>query len=93
LYAKRTNTSSRRRATLARSWATVDKILNAAANLIAERGGDPVAMTEIAQQSSVVLGSLYQYLSDKAEIMQALLIRHNEEVDLLVGAPLEALRF
>jgi AcrR family transcriptional regulator len=79
----------RRRATQARSRATVEKILNAAAKLIAERGGDPVTMTEIAQQSGVVIGSLYQYFSDKAEIMRALLIRHNEEVDQLVGASLE----
>jgi AcrR family transcriptional regulator len=83
------NPTIRRRATQARSRATVEKILNAAAKLIAERGGDPVTMTEIAQQSGVVIGSLYQYFSDKAEIMGALLIRHNEEVDLLLGASLE----
>jgi len=83
------NPPTRRRATQARSRATVEKILNAAAMLIAERGGDPVTMTEIAQQSGVVIGSLYQYFSDKAEIMRALLIRHNQEVDQLVGASLE----
>lgn len=83
------NPTIRRRATQARSRATVEKILNAAAKLVAERGGDPVTMTEIAQQSGVVIGSLYQYFSDKAEIMRALLIRHNEEVDLLLGASLE----
>ncbi len=83
------NPTIRRRATQARSRATVEKILNSAATLIADRGGEPVTMTEIAQQSGVVIGSLYQYFSDKSEIMRALLIRHNEEVDEMV---LESLR-
>jgi AcrR family transcriptional regulator len=43
-------------------------------------------MTEIAQQSGVVIGSLYQYFSAKSEIMRALLIRHNAEVDELLHA-------
>jgi AcrR family transcriptional regulator len=82
------NQTLRRRATQARSKATVEKILSAAAKLISERGGDPLTMTEIAQQSGVVIGSIYQYFSDKSEIMRALLIRHNQEVDQLLGAAL-----
>jgi AcrR family transcriptional regulator len=80
--------SPRRHATQARSRATVEKILSVAAALIAERGADTVTMTEIAQKSGVVIGSLYQYFSDKSEIMRALLIRHNQEVDLLVEGAL-----
>ena len=74
-------TTHRRRASQARSRATVDKILASAAELMASRGGEPVTMTEIAQKSGVVIGSLYQYFSDKSEIIEALLIRHNAEVD------------
>ena len=74
-------TTHRRRATQARSRATVDKILASAAELVASRGGEPVTMTEIAQKSGVVIGSLYQYFSDKSEIIEALLIKHNAEVD------------
>jgi AcrR family transcriptional regulator len=74
----------RRRASQARSRATVEKILTSAAALIAERGADQVTMTEIAQQSGVVIGSLYQYFSAKSEIMRALLTRHNLEVDALL---------
>ncbi len=82
----------RRRATQARSRATVEKILAVAAELIAERGAETVTMTEIAQRSGVVIGSLYQYFSDKSEIMRALLIRHNEEVDQLVEGPLAGVK-
>jgi len=67
----------------------VEKILNSAAALIAERGADQVTMTLIAQKSGVVIGSLYQYFSDKSQIMRALLIRHNEEVDELVANALD----
>ncbi len=79
----------RRRATQARSRATVEKILSVAAALIADRGAETVTMTEIAQKSGVVIGSLYQYFSDKSEILRALLIRHNQEVDLLVERSLD----
>jgi AcrR family transcriptional regulator len=78
----------RRRATQARSRATVEKILIATAKLITERGADTVTMTEIAQQAGVVIGALYQYFGDRSEIMRALLIRHNEEVTAMLRAPL-----
>ena len=80
---------ARRRATQARSRATVDNILAAAARMVAERGADAVTMTEIAQQSGVVIGSVYQYFADKPAILRALLERHNAEVDQMVALSLE----
>jgi AcrR family transcriptional regulator len=80
---------TRRNATQARSRATVERILASAAQLIAERGADTVTMTEIAQGAGVVIGTLYQYFSDKSEIMRALLIQHNEEVDGMLLSALE----
>jgi AcrR family transcriptional regulator len=67
----------------------VDKILGAAARMIGERGADGVTMTEIAQQSGVVIGSLYQYFADRSAILQALLERHNAEMDRMVEGSLE----
>jgi AcrR family transcriptional regulator len=67
----------------------VEKVLASAAQLIAERGADTVTMTEIAHGAGVVIGTLYQYFSDKSEIMRALLIQHNEEVDGMLLAALE----
>jgi AcrR family transcriptional regulator len=83
---------ARRRATQARSRATVDNILAAAARMIAERGADAVTMTEIARESGVVIGSLYQYFGDKSEILRALLERHNAEVDEMVVLSLDGVR-
>jgi AcrR family transcriptional regulator len=67
----------------------VEKILASAAQLVAARGADTVTMTEIAQGAGVVIGTLYQYFSDKSEIMRALLTQHNEEVDRMLLADLE----
>lgn len=66
----------RRRAVQARSRETVERILNAAAGLIAKRGPDAATMTEIAQRAGVAMGSLYQYFPDKAGVMAALFERH-----------------
>lgn len=83
------STPPRRRATQARSRATVERILEAAAGLIVERGADSVTMTEIARQAGVVIGSLYQYFPDKAGVMAALFERHNAEVRAMLAASVE----
>jgi AcrR family transcriptional regulator len=70
----------RRRAVQARSRATVERILESAASLIAERGAEAATMTEIAQRAGVVIGSLYQYFPDKAGVMAALFERHSAGV-------------
>ncbi len=76
----------RRRAAQARSRATVERILEAATGLIAERGADGVTMTEIARRAGVVIGSLYQYFPDKAGVMAALFERHGAEVNAMLIA-------
>jgi AcrR family transcriptional regulator len=79
----------RRRATQARSRATVEKILDSTAQLIAARGVDTVTMTDIALKAGVVIGSVYQYFSDRSEILRSLLERHNQEVDEMLSKSLE----
>lgn len=76
----------RRRAVQARSRETVERIVNAAAGLIAERGPDAVTMTEIAQRAGVAMGSLYQYFPDKAGVMAALFERHASAVREMLAA-------
>jgi AcrR family transcriptional regulator len=77
----------RRRAVQARSRATVERILESASGLIAERGAEAVTMTEIAQRAGVVIGSVYQYFPDKAGLMAALFERHSVAVrEMLLGA-------
>lgn len=78
--------SGRRRASQARSKATVERILDSASALIVEKGPDAVTMTEIARRAKVVIGSLYQYFADRSAIHRALLLRHHEEVrEMLAG--------
>jgi AcrR family transcriptional regulator len=78
--------SGRRRATQARSKATVKRILDSASALIVEKGPDGVTMTEIARRANVVIGSLYQYFADRSAINRALLLRHHEDVrEMLTG--------
>ena len=82
----------RRRATQARSKATVQRILESATALIVERGAEPVTMTEIAQRADVVIGSVYQYFSDKSAIHRAILIRHAAEVRTMLRDRLSQVR-
>jgi AcrR family transcriptional regulator len=76
--------SPRRRATQNRSKVTVQKILDAATDLIVERGAQAVTMSEIAKRADLVIGSLYQYFTDKSAIFRAILIRHQAEARTLL---------
>ncbi len=78
------NPPRRRRATQARSKATVQKILDATTALIVERGARGVTMSEIARRADLVIGSLYQYFTDRSAIYRAVLIRHNAEARTLL---------
>ncbi|NKF23678.1 TetR/AcrR family transcriptional regulator [Solimonas marina] len=80
---KTTKPPIRRRARQARSKTTVQSILTAATELIAEQGVD-VTMTEIAQRANVAMGSLYQYFADKSAIHRAILMQHNAAVRLML---------
>src|ERR1700733_11654517 len=77
-------TPGRRRATQARSKATVQRILDSAIALMIEKGAESVTMTEIAQRADVVIGSLYQYFADKSAIHRAILMHHNADVRLML---------
>lgn len=79
-----TRPAPRRRASQTRSKATVQKILDAATALIIERGAEPVTMSEIARRAGLVIGSLYQYFSDRSAIHRAILIRHAADARTLL---------
>jgi AcrR family transcriptional regulator len=64
----------------ARSRATIERILEAAAEAFAQNGVEATTMSEIARRADVVIGSLYQYFSDKPEILKELMTRHYAEV-------------
>ncbi len=84
--------TARRSATQARYRATVERILDSAAALIAEKGPEAVTMTEIARRADVVIGALYQYFADKSAITRALLSRHHAQVRQLLQGYLSDIR-
>ena len=69
----------RRRASQARSKATVQRILDAATALIAENGAHAVTMSDIARRAGMVIGTLYQYFVDRTAIFRAILINHQAQ--------------
>lgn len=58
-----------------RSREMVERLLDATAATLAERGLDNTTTNHIAEQAGVSIGSLYQYFSDKQALVEALLER------------------
>jgi AcrR family transcriptional regulator len=81
---KRKPTGRRRNARQERSKETVQRILDAAVELTAEKGADAVTMSEIAKRADVVIGALYRYFADKRAINRAVLLDHFERVDSML---------
>jgi AcrR family transcriptional regulator len=67
-----TDGALRRRPQQRRSQERVDRVLEAAAALIAETGIESVRMSEIAERAHVPIGSVYQYFPDKLAIVRTL---------------------
>lgn len=69
-----------------RSRATVERILDAAAHVFAERGYAGTT-NQVAERADISIGSLYQYFEDKAALLLALHQRHLDAIATdLVGA-------
>jgi AcrR family transcriptional regulator len=66
-----------------RSKETVQRIIESAMALTAEKG-ETVTMSEIAKRSGVVIGALYRYFEDKNAINKAMLLQHYTQVDAML---------
>lgn len=76
--------TSRRKPVQARSQSTVDAILTAGARVLVERGYAKTTTNHVARVAGVSIGSLYQYFSNKDELVLAIINRHAEGIlDLL----------
>jgi len=58
--------------------------MDATTALIVERGPQGVTMSEIAKRADLVIGSLYQYFTDKTAIYRAILIAHSSDARSLL---------
>jgi AcrR family transcriptional regulator len=68
-----------------RSRERVQRILDAASDLIVESGLTALSTRTIAERASVPVASLYQYFADKDEIILALVERDTAEMDEAVA--------
>lgn len=78
---------ARRQPAQARSRATVEAIVEAAAQVFEARGFERTTTNHIAERAGVSIGSLYQYFADKEEIFGSVAQAHLAEVGLAL-APL-----
>jgi AcrR family transcriptional regulator len=68
----------------------VDALLDAAGEVIAERGFEAATMTAIAERAGASIGSVYQYFPDKDALVFALRTRYGDEMDARWSALSEA---
>ncbi|MEJ0098451.1 MAG: helix-turn-helix domain-containing protein [Pseudomonadota bacterium] len=64
----------------ARSRATIEVMLDAAAHILGERGWTGVTTNAVAERAGVSIGSLYQYFPNKLALVEAVRRRHLDEV-------------
>jgi AcrR family transcriptional regulator len=74
-----------------RSRLLVEAILQAAAEMFAERGYARTTTNKIAERAGVSVGSLYQYFPNKDSLLAALLAVHRAEVHPIIDAALARL--
>lgn len=74
-----------------RSRDMVGTLVEAAAQVIVERGLDNLTTNHVAEAAGVSVGSLYQYFRDKDALIEALLQRHAAELLAVVDGRLRAL--
>jgi AcrR family transcriptional regulator len=70
----------------ARSRATIDAVLDAAAHILGDRGWTGLTTNAVAEMAGVSIGSLYQYFPNKLALIEAVRRRHFDEVLMVLRA-------
>jgi AcrR family transcriptional regulator len=83
---------ARRQPAQQRSRERLDRILEVAQQLIAEKGSEHVKMSEIAELAEISIGSLYQYFPDKRAIVRTLAELYADESRRCVREALDAVQ-
>lgn len=89
--ARRVRTTPRKKPRQDRSRATVDAILEAAAQVLVEVGYDRTSTNRVARRAGVSIGSLYQYFPNKEALVGELVDRYSAEMTGLVVEELQRL--
>ncbi len=76
-----------------RSVESVQRMLDAAQELVAENGYDALTTTLIAERADVSIGSLYQFFPDKQAIIRAVALRNLERFSERLSAMVTGQRF
>ncbi len=87
-----TSRGARRQPIQARSREKVERILDAAAQLVVGEGVDTLTTRAVARESGVPVASLYQYFADRDAILLALIERDTAEMDAQVASDLGRLK-
>jgi len=74
----------------ARSRATIEAILQAAAHILGERGWQGLTTNAVAELAGVSIGSLYQYFPNKLALVEAVRQRHFDDVLAVLRAAADA---
>jgi AcrR family transcriptional regulator len=90
--AKGEGSGARRQPAQQRSRERLDRILEVAQQLIAEKGSEHVKMSEIAELAEISIGSLYQYFPDKRAIIRTLAELYASESRRCVREALDAVQ-
>jgi len=76
-----------------RSAERVQRMLDAAQQLVADIGYEAMSTTLIADRARVSIGSLYQFFPDKQAVVRAVALRNLERFEERVGALISTLEF
>ena len=79
----------RKRPRQARSRATVEAIVTAAAQVLIEQGYEGATTARVAERAGVSIGSLYQYFPNKEALIAALIERHAGEIVAIMHRALD----
>lgn len=74
-----------------RSRERVERLLDAAADLVAEVGVEQLSTRAIAERANIPVASLYQYFADRDEILRTLIQQELEALDTQIAIQLQSL--
>lgn len=83
-------TKLRNAPTQARSRERLQRVLDAADELLAQDGAPTFTTTRVADAAGVPIGSIYRFFSDKEAIIEALALRYWSDLEDLVAGAVEA---